>query len=172
MTKLKFISCLVLLMSGVSCKTPIFQDEGNIDAVSFLFQSGARVTTQRIISDNVNTITYFQAASNAIKAAIDVNKLTPEDIRNQVLTALGDRVDDQFYPFFDVGISLMLDTYKRFYEVNNIGDKIDPRVKVILSSIVQGIDDAIKTVLTRGLSVQDFIEPNPFKRATDKDLKL
>lgn len=170
MTRLKFISCLASITLVVGCES--IQDQGNIDSVAFLFQTGARVTTQRVVANNINTISYFQAASTAIKAAVDVNKLKPEEIRNQITAALGDRVNDQLYPFFDVGINLIIDTYKRFYEVNNIGNKVDKRVKIVLIAIADGIDDAIKTVLVRGLSIQDSLEPNPFVKATDEDLKL
>jgi hypothetical protein len=154
----------------IGCGT--IQDPGNIDSVAFLFRSGARVTTQRTITNNVNTIPYFQAASTAIKAAVDVGKIKPEEVKQQIANVLGDKINDELYPFFEVGIELIIDTYKRFYEVNNIGDKIDDRVVVILTAISDGMDEAIKAALVRGFSIQDALEPNPFKRATDEDLKL
>jgi len=154
----------------IGCGT--IQDPGNIDSVAFLFRSGARVTTQRTITNNVNTIPYFQAASTAIKVAVDVGKIKPEEVKQQIANVLGDKINDELYPFFEVGIELIIDTYKRFYEVNNIGDKIDDRVVVILTAISDGMDEAIKNALVRGFSIQDALEPNPFKRVTDEDLKL
>jgi hypothetical protein len=172
MTRLKFVSCLFGLSLLTNCSSTLLEDPGNIDSVSFLFQTGARVTTQRVVANNINTVPYFQAASTAIKAAVDVKKLSPEDVKNQIVAAMGDKINDEFYPFFEVGINLIIDTYKRFYEVNNIDGRVDYRVVLVLKSISNGMDEAVNSVLIKGLSIKDALEPNPFKRVSDEDLKL
>ena len=133
MTRLRFVSCLIGASMLIGCGT--VQDPGNIDSVAFLFRAGARVTTQRVVANNVNTVPYFQAASTAIKVAVDVGKIKPEEVKQQIVNVLGDKIGDDLYPVFEIGIELIIDTYKRFYEVNNIGDKIDDRVAVVLTAI-------------------------------------
>lgn len=164
------VALMGLFLFGASSCDHV-DDTTRVNNIASVLVLGTQLAVSEAVLSNPDLSKHFAVVPVAIKAAVDGDALTPDEVTQVVNGYLsGSGLDSTTQPLVQAGISLSFSAYKTFY-TKNVGPNVKPHLKVLLLAIANGVQAGLNP--TTGLSVENQSQSqNPIETLTEEDYTL